>query len=231
MCGVFGWSIVVPVKRLAVAKTRLRGATEEWPPGPERPRAGSADHGALVLAMATDTVAAALACPAVTGVVVVTDEPAAAEELTALGALCVPDRPDAGLNPALAYGGEVARRRDPAGAVAVLGSDLPALRPGELAAALLAAERHERAYLPDAAGGGTTLLTARRDELAPAFGAGSAGAHERSGAVRLDGDWPSLRRDVDTPADLAAAAALGLGPRTSSLLSHLAGSAGAGRSR
>ena len=32
--------------------------------------------------------------------------------------------------------------------------------------------------------------------------------------MALTGDWPSLRRDVDTRADLAAAAALGLGPAT-----------------
>jgi len=217
MCGVFRWSIVVPVKRLAVAKTRLRGA--------------AADHRGLVLAMAVDTVAAALACRSTAAVVVVTDEPVAAEELTALGAVCVPDVPDAGLNPALAHGADIARGGDPAGAVAALGSDLPALRPDALADALRVAGDHERAYLPDAAGGGTTLLTARRGALAPAFGTGSARAHERSGAARLDGDWPSLRRDVDTAADLAAAAALGLGSRTSALLSRLAGSARAGPSR
>jgi 2-phospho-L-lactate guanylyltransferase len=34
----------------------------------------------------------------------------------------------------------------------------------------------------------------------------------------LVGDWPSLRRDVDTAADLAAAERLGLGPYTAGRL-------------
>jgi len=47
-----------------------------------------------------------------------------------------------------------------------------------------------------------------------AFGVGSAEAHRASGAIELIGDWPSLRCDVDTEADLAVAAQLGLGART-----------------
>ena len=54
------------MKRLDVAKTRLRGALTD------------VDHEALVLAMALDTVAAALASPVVGRVVVVTGDPAAA---------------------------------------------------------------------------------------------------------------------------------------------------------
>jgi 2-phospho-L-lactate/phosphoenolpyruvate guanylyltransferase len=61
-------------------------------------------------------------------------------------------------------------------------------------------------------------------DLDPHFGPGSAVAHAASGARPLDGDWPSLRRDVDTPADLTAAARLGLGPRSS--LIRLAGMQG-----
>ncbi|MGW4498871.1 hypothetical protein ACWENR_09660, partial [Micromonospora sp. NPDC004336] len=38
-----------------------------------------------------------------------------------------------------------------------------------------------------------------------------------SGALALAGVWPSLRRDVDTADDLAAAARLGLGPTTAAL--------------
>ncbi|HEY0698385.1 MAG TPA: hypothetical protein VGD43_11320, partial [Micromonospora sp.] len=70
----------------------------------------------------------------------------------------------------------------------------------------------------DAPGSGTVLLTAGPGvRLAPRFGAGSAGAHAASGAVPLAGDWPTLRRDVDTPADLVTAAGLGLGPHTAAL--------------
>ncbi|UOY01485.1 hypothetical protein [Blastococcus sp. PRF04-17] len=79
------WSVVVPAKRLAVAKTRLRPATRT-----------SEEHAALVLALLADTVAAALDCPAVAEVVVVTDEPVAADLVRSLGARTVADTPDGG---------------------------------------------------------------------------------------------------------------------------------------
>jgi 2-phospho-L-lactate guanylyltransferase len=88
----------------------------------------------------------------------------------------------------------------------------------ELAAALTAAAGHRRSFVADGEGSGTTLLCATAGELDPRYGPGSAAAHAASGAVALDGHWPGLRRDVDTPADLAEAAALGLGPRTAHLL-------------
>jgi 2-phospho-L-lactate guanylyltransferase len=47
---------------------------------------------------------------------------------------------------------------------------------------------------------------------------GSAAAHAADGAIPLDGDWPGLRRDVDTVEDLWAAAAVGLGPASSAAL-------------
>ena len=119
------WSVVVPAKRLDVAKTRLRPATDGL----------AIAHADLVLALLADTVRAAIDCPAVAEVVVVTDDPEAADVVRALGARTVADVPDRGLNPALEHGA-----RSAAGsAVAALSSDLPALRPDELAAALDAA--------------------------------------------------------------------------------------------
>jgi 2-phospho-L-lactate guanylyltransferase len=199
--------VVVPAKRLAVAKTRLRPLTAGAPES----------HDALVLALLADTVAAALACPAVGTVLVVTDDPAAAREVTRLGAGIVPDEPDNGLNPALEHGAEAAGGP----AVAALSSDLPALRPEELAAALTAARRAPRCFVADAHGTGTTLLTAAGTPLRPAFGSGSAAAHRDGGAVQLTGDWPGLVRDVDTEADLAEAVRLGAGPRTTTLAARL----------
>ncbi len=195
------WFAVLPVKRLESAKTRLRGAL----PG--------VAHDRLVLALVQDTVAAVLACPEVADLMVVTSAPAVAGAVGALGARVVPDAPEAGLNPALAHG---ARQAGDSPVVALAG-DLPALRPEELSAALSAAGRR-RAFVPDAAGTGTTLLAAPAGTLLdPRFGPGSAVAHAGSGAAALAGPWPSLRRDVDTGADLAAAAALGLGTRTDAL--------------
>ncbi|MGC9666285.1 2-phospho-L-lactate guanylyltransferase [Planosporangium sp. 12N6] len=198
-----GWVAVLPVKRLAMAKTRLRGAI---PP---------ARHDDLVLAMARDTLAAVLACPLVHRALVVTDEPAAATALAGLGAQPVPDHPAAGLNAAMARGAAMATGAP----VVALTADLPALRPHELGAALTALAHRPRGYVADAAGTGTAMLAARAGvALDPRFGPASARAHARSGAVRLDGDWPSLRQDVDTAADLDAATALGLGRYTAELV-------------
>jgi 2-phospho-L-lactate guanylyltransferase len=211
---VTGWSIVLPVKRLDQAKSRLRATLAAG----RAPVAGSDWHAAVALAMALDTATAVLATPRVARVIVVTDDPVAAAALESIGASCVPDAPGAGLNPALRHGA----RYPSAGllGVASLGADLPALRPSELDAALAAVERlAARAFVADATGTGTTLLAAPTGwALRPAYGPGSAGAHAIGGAVALPDPWPSLRQDVDTAADLAAARLLGLGPRTAALV-------------
>ena len=211
MCshGPVQWSLVVPAKRLAVAKTRLRPVTAGQP-------ASDGLHADLVLALLADTVAAALACPAVRTVLVVTDDPAARRLVRDLGAATVSDEPDSGLNPALAHGAASLE-----GAVGALSSDLPALREAELAEALAAAAAHPRAFVADAAGRGTTLLTGVGVPLAPRFGGDSAVAHAADGAVRLDGAWPGLRRDVDTADDLRTALRLGTGPHTAAVAERL----------
>jgi len=200
------WAIVVPVKRLAVAKTRLAERAEV-----------RAD---LALAMALDTVAAAHAAVAVAQVVVVTDEPSAAEAVTRMGALVVADAPDAGLNPALVHGARAAADLDPRLAVAALSSDLPSLRSGDLDGVLEVALLHDRCLVSDADGTGTTLLAARdAGSFTPRFGPSSRQAHLDSGAYDATVDAaPSLRRDVDTPDDLRAAVELGIGPATSAAL-------------
>lgn len=198
------WSLVVPLKPLAVAKSRLATAA-----GAVRP--------ALALAFALDTVAAALACAEVADVTVVTDDERAGAELAALGAFVVPDAPAAGLNAALRYGADRVRARDPYAAVAALNGDLPALRPAELAWVLReAAGGQERAFLADAAGVGTTLLAAPRGSaLSPAFGGASRARHLATGAREIAlRRVPSVRQDVDTGDDLRAALALGVGERT-----------------
>ncbi|MDO3700721.1 2-phospho-L-lactate guanylyltransferase [Micromonospora sp. C28SCA-DRY-2] len=199
------WTVVVPVKRLAVAKSRLRGALAGVP------------HEELALALAADTVAAVRACPAVAEILVVTDDARVAAAARDAGARVLPDRPGAGLNAAFRHGAAAAG----GGWVAGLTADLPALRPAELVAALRAVPAGPpgvRRFVADAPGDGTVLLAAPPGvPLDPRFGAGSAAAHAASGALPLVGDWPSLRRDVDTADDLAAAARLGLGPRTAAL--------------
>jgi 2-phospho-L-lactate guanylyltransferase len=177
----------------------------------------------LALAFAQDTVAAALACPAVADVAVVTDDVRAGRELANLGARVVPDEPGDGLNAALAHGAAAVRSARPESPVAALNADLPALRPAELTRVLGAAAQFRRAFLPDAAGIGTTLLTAAPGrELAPAFGPDSRARHRASGAVELRLDAvDSVRQDVDTGGDLRTALALGVGPHTAAVAARL----------
>ncbi|QHC25280.1 2-phospho-L-lactate guanylyltransferase [Streptomyces sp. GS7] len=199
-----GWSLVVPLKPLVRAKSRLS------------PAAGDEFRPRLALAFALDTVAGALACADVRDVAVVTDDPLAGERLAALGARIVPDAPANGLNAALAHGAAVVRARRPGAPIAALNADLPALRPAELAQVLHSASLFPRAFLADAADIGTTLLTATSGvELDPAFGGASRVRHRASGAYEITSpDVPSVRRDVDTGEDLRAALVLGVGPHT-----------------
>ncbi|WP_426595186.1 2-phospho-L-lactate guanylyltransferase [Cellulomonas sp. McL0617] len=192
------WVVVVPVKPAAAGKTRLAGVL------------GPADRAALARAMALDTVEAAAATPGVARVLVVTSD----DELRAALPVVVDD-PGGGLNAAIRAG-----LAQVVGPVAVLLGDLPALRPQDLASALLLAGRHARAFVADADGTGTTLLTGLV-AVTPRFGAGSADLHEAAGHVRLDvAAGSTLRRDVDVPADIAAVARLGVGPRTAAVLSR-----------
>jgi 2-phospho-L-lactate guanylyltransferase len=253
------WTVLLPVKVLARAKSRLAVLA-----GPRRWE--------LALAMASDTVAAVVGCPEVARVVVITSDPVAGEQLAALGAVVIPDvyagadgldglgplrhleqqqkQPSAdgsqdGLNGALLHGAAVASRRWPGTGLAALTADLPALRPEELAAALRAvalsassavgqtAEQGARqaangtAFVPDAAGVGTTLYAAvPSGDFRPAFGGASRARHALAGATELALDGvldgvPGLRRDVDTAADLRAAVALGAGFRTTALAAEL----------
>jgi 2-phospho-L-lactate guanylyltransferase len=195
------WTVLVPVKQLGRAKSRLRGGLPGVP------------HRDLVLALVLDTLSAVVACPAVAGVMVVSSDETVAAAARDLGAKVLADVPDSGINPALVHAAGAAG----AGPLAALAGDLPALRGDELAAALAAATT-VRGYVRDTAGTGTTLLAAPAGvALDPRFGIDSARAHQESGAVELTGRWPSLRLDVDTAADFAAARGLGLGARTAAI--------------
>lgn len=203
------WSLVIPVKTLVAAKTRLAAAA-----GPLRSR--------LAVAVACDTVSAALACPPVARVIVVTADPAAAGPLAALGADVVHD-PDRGLNTALRTGAAHAVRLAPGDAVGALQADLPALRPAELAIVLVAAADFDQAFLPDALDVGTTFYGVRPGvPFTPGFGGESRARHLAAGAKELCPDGvESVRRDVDTPGDLRAAIALGLGRHTAAVVAEL----------
>lgn len=204
------FGVVVPVKRAALAKSRLR------PLGDEARRA-------LVTAFAVDTVTAALECPVVGEVLVVTDDVQLARGLRDLGVTAVPDGESDSLNASLRQGVAELLRNRPSLVPAALCADLPALRPAELAHALSAAASWSSAFVPDAAGVGTTLYAAGTPaDFEPRFGHSSRAAHLAQGAgeIVLPG-IDSVRRDVDTPDDLRAAAELGLGARTSWVVTSL----------
>jgi len=244
----FSWTVLLPVKVLARAKSRLAVLA-----GDRRQE--------LALALASDTVAAVLACPDVARVVVVTSDQVAGPLLAALGAIVVPDEPadraasrgdrashgaslegasldgagavgvpgDLGvqdaLNAALRHGATVAARRWPGTGLAALTADLPAVSPAELATALRAAGTAPglAAFVPDAACVGTTMYAVPPGgEFRPLFGGASRARHAAAGATELDLDvMMGLRRDVDTPDDLREALTLGAGPRTTALAAEL----------
>jgi 2-phospho-L-lactate guanylyltransferase len=226
----FSWTVLLPVKVLARAKSRLAVL------------AGDRRH-ELALALAADTVSAVLACPAVARVIVVTSDPVAGPRLAALGAHIIdeasgnplelsgelPAEPADGsqraLNAALLRGASAAARRWPGTGLAALTADLPALRPAELAAALRAAghESQRASFVPDAAGVGTTLYAVPpAGEFRPMYGGTSRTRHAAAGAAELTlGNIAGLRQDVDTPDDLRAAVALGVGPRTAEVAAQL----------
>lgn len=200
------WRLVLPVKGAPQAKSRLDV-------GPAVARTE------LAMAMALDTLDAALASPAVLAVLVVTSDPAMTAAASAAGAQVEPD-PGDGLDHAVRRGRDVLAAAQP-GPVAALLADVPALRAEDLTAALAACAAYDAAYVPDAEGSGTVLLAATDpDGLRPAFGDGSAARHDLV-AKRLDLDLPRLRRDVDVEASLREARALGVGPRTAALLDVL----------
>ena len=211
----FTWAVVVPVKVLARAKSRIA------------PLAGSR-RAELALAMASDTISAVVASPVAGRVIVVTDDPVASSGLAAVGATVVPDEPQGGLNEALVFGASCAARWWPGSGVAALSGDLPALRPEEVEVALMAASSWPEAFVPDVQGSGTTLYAAGPGvSFRPAFGAGSRFRHLDQGAAELLlPGIAGLRRDVDTGEDLRAAARLGLGARTSAVAADLLRAAG-----
>jgi 2-phospho-L-lactate/phosphoenolpyruvate guanylyltransferase len=206
------WCLVVPVKRLGLAKTRL-GGPDVPPPLREK----------LALAFAADMVSASFSASRVADILVVTDDPQAAEVLGGMGATIIRDEPDAGLNAAFMFGAAAARQKLGTDiGIAACTADLPALRGPELDFALAQIGGGVHFFVADAHSVGTTMLFAPPGvALDPHFGGPSRAAHIANGAVEVPGDQiSSLRRDVDTAADLADALVLGVGPHTAAVRAH-----------
>ncbi|MCK6080089.1 2-phospho-L-lactate guanylyltransferase [Microbacterium sp. EYE_5] len=181
-----GWAVMIPVKPFADAKSRL---------GDDIRRGG------IARALALDTIDVATRTAGVARVIVVTADAALASLLPG-GVELVREREPAGIDAALlAASARVGLRRHRAS----LPADLAALAPAELAAALSMAAGVPRAVIPDAAGTGSTLVTARAGvPWASAYGTESFSQHVALGCRPLPVRATSgLRWDLDTPDDLA----------------------------
>lgn len=197
------WTMVIPVKRSEIAKSRLEPALGPW-----RVR--------LAQAFAADTVAAVRACPAVGRIVVVGDEMGANAELPGADLVRDPSR-GADMNAAVLAGLHAAQA-DPHRPVAVVAADLPALRPAELTDALTHAAMLSLGVVGDTEQLGTTMLASTKPwSLTPRFGNGSYARHLGDGA-RPVAAGPGLMRDIDVPEHITQAVALGVGPRTASVV-------------
>ncbi len=197
------WHLVVPVKDTRHGKSRLA-------------RAVGSDRADLSVAIASDTLSAALEAIGHDRLVLVTSDSGLAGTWRARGVRVVAD-PGTGLNDAVRVG---MRQAGAGSRVAALLGDVPSLDGASLHAALEAAGRVEESFVPDADGTGTVLRCGR--DFTPRFGTDSAARHEADGAVRLELPLPRLRTDVDDARSLSRARRLGLGPATRAVLEHRA---------
>jgi 2-phospho-L-lactate/phosphoenolpyruvate guanylyltransferase len=201
-----GFRVVVPVKPLAAAKSRL-------PVAPELRRR-------LAAAMLRDTLEATVRAECVVDLVVLSADPQAQRIAEEAGARWVPSEDRAGLNAALRGARDrlcADRRPTP---TAVMMADLPAVETAEVDAALQEASGAASAhtYVADLLAGGTTLLASRNGALDPRFGSGSARSHADAGHRRIGDTLVGLRCDVDDLQGLAIARYLGLGQATAEVL-------------
>ncbi len=205
---------LVPVRGLEGAKARLGEALD------------AEERRALVAGLLARTIEAAAATPGVAAVAVVSPDPEVLALAERHGAAGVPQG-GGGLNEGLVEGRAWAEDAGADGILVVPG-DLPAVSAAELsrivtgARALLDARDADGAVtpavvaiVPDRAGNGTNvLLVSPCRAVAFHFGEGSRAAHaaaaREAGAAYLELGGP-LALDLDTPDDLLAAEAAGLG--------------------
>jgi 2-phospho-L-lactate/phosphoenolpyruvate guanylyltransferase len=203
------WTVVLPVKALASAKSRLAD--------------GSTDAGELAFAFFRDALTAVLGASSVGEVLVATTDRRVSAAAVAAGATVVDDTGHVGINAAARW---ASQQRSGAGGTAVMVSDLPCITSSAVDAALALAGGHATSFLADLDGDGTTMwCAAPGHEVDSSFGVESRRAHAHAGAVDLVDHHPDAasallpaRCDVDTEAALARAEQLGLGPATRAVL-------------
>jgi 2-phospho-L-lactate/phosphoenolpyruvate guanylyltransferase len=185
--------VLIPLKRLDAAKTRLA------------PALTNDERGRLMAGMLGRVARAAVRAGA-GRVALASSDPAAPGLARGLGVECLSD---AGLpwNEGLVHARSLLDR--PAAAVLYLAGDLPLLDAADVTA-LVEAGGEGTAVIGRAHDGGTNALwVCPATALVPAFGAaGSASVHaaraRELGLAAVVVDRPGIAHDVDTPADLAA---------------------------
>jgi 2-phospho-L-lactate/phosphoenolpyruvate guanylyltransferase len=193
--------VVIPVRALDGAKSRLGAVLD------------AEERRELVERLLRATVAAALATPGVTRVIVVSPDPEVIAVGEGAGAAGV-RQGSAGLNPGIVE----ARDSAPAagvGRMLVLPGDLPGITPADIAAVLAAADtasasswarRPVVVVATDRHGRGTNALLLQPPAvIEPAFGGDSREAHRRlaASAGAAYAETPDrLELDLDTPDDL-----------------------------
>jgi 2-phospho-L-lactate guanylyltransferase len=126
---------------------------------------------------------------------------------------------ETGLSSAVDMGLDQLRRMRHLGPVAVVLPDLPFATADAFDTLLGSAREYPQAYLADAAGTGTTCVTATSmDTVVHRFGPNSARAHSEAGLVALKDPVPGLRADVDVLNDLDHPQSLRLGGETTKVV-------------
>jgi 2-phospho-L-lactate guanylyltransferase len=183
-------TLVLPVKELASAKTRLTL--------PQRERS------AIALRLFDHTLSVAPECKLVGRVLVVTKDPQVVQIANSVGVSTIAEPQRSDLNIASELGRQHARQIAPQAGVAVMVSDLPGLTTGDLTGALqefLAGG--VPMFVADRAGTGTTLVVHPARVCPPyRFGPNSARCHLAAGYRPALDALRGLREDLDTVQDL-----------------------------
>jgi 2-phospho-L-lactate/phosphoenolpyruvate guanylyltransferase len=191
---VTGWRLIVPVKNLAEAKSRIDL-------DPELRRG-------LAAAMVTDVLDALSATSGVSAVIVCTADPDVANLCRSLGVRTF-QAATGSLNGDLS----AAARALGTGPLGVVMADLPCLTATDLAVVLAAVPTDGAAFVASF-DGGTTMLFDASGAIDPRFGVESAARHGEVATDLTPLATPGLRRDVDSYADLRHARELGVGSAT-----------------
>ncbi|MEO1248276.1 MAG: 2-phospho-L-lactate guanylyltransferase [Pseudomonadota bacterium] len=206
--------VLIPVKRFSASKSRLAGLFDD----DQRVR--------LAEAMLRDTLAVVGAVQGISGVALVTADPAAAKVGKAGGALILDDGAS-DLNGALTRGRQQLVSRMGFSSLLVLPTDLPALTRQDVETVIQAGkDPGSVVVVPDHDRDGTNaLLVDPQSDMKFAFGPGSFARHvalaKEAGLESKTLTVPRMAWDFDNPPDLDQILRFAVGSWTSPLLSEL----------